>query len=130
MKYTYKNTTGTTEIEVDEHFYELLVAMDNEEFNSDRKHSRRYPISLENCEYEGEWFADDTDLLEEIIKKEGYIRLREAMKNLTPEQRELIQKVYFDGVPATEIAQAEGVVRSSISHRLERAIKRLKKYLE
>ena len=29
MKYEYKHATGTTEIEVDEHFYELLVAMDN-----------------------------------------------------------------------------------------------------
>jgi phage antirepressor YoqD-like protein len=66
MKYIYQNTTGTTEIEVDEQFHDLLVTMDREEFNSDRKHSRRYPISLENCEYEGEWFEDKKNATAEV----------------------------------------------------------------
>ena len=84
MKYEYKHATGTTEIEVDEHFYDLLVTMDDEEKNSNRKHSRRYPISLENCEYEGEWFEDKNDLIEET---EAAIRWEQASASLTELQR-------------------------------------------
>jgi len=54
MKYEYINATGKTEIEVDEHFFDILVALDREEYNADRKHSRRHPLSLEGVEYEGE----------------------------------------------------------------------------
>jgi len=64
--------------------------MDNEEKNADRRHSRRYPISLESCDYEGEWFSDGTDLLADLIEKESYSRLRAALKELRPEQQLLI----------------------------------------
>ena len=113
MKYEYKGTTGNTEIEVDEHFYEILVSLDREEFNSDRKHSRRNPISLEGVEYEGEWFADGTDLLGDMIRGEESVRLNDALALLTPDQQELVQQIYFDGVPPSEIARREGVDNSS-----------------
>ena len=130
MKYEYKGTTGNTEIEIDEHFYEILVSLDREEFNSDRKHSRRNPISLEGVEYEGEWFADGTDLLGDMIRGEESVRLNDALALLTPVQQELVQQIYFDGVPPSEIARHEGVDKSAISHRLDRVHKRLKKYLK
>jgi DNA-directed RNA polymerase specialized sigma24 family protein len=48
---------------------------------------------------------------------------------LAPEQQRLIYLIYFDSVSATDIAKAEGVDKSAISHRLSRAIRSLKKYL-
>ena len=129
MKYEYINATGKTEIEVDERFYEILVALDREEYNSDRKHSRRHPLSLEGAEYEGEWFSDGADLLGDMIRAESEARLHAALGQLTPDQQALIHAVYFGGVPVTEYAKREGVDHSAISHRLQTIYKKLKKFL-
>ena len=130
MKYEYINATGKTEIEVDEHFYEILVALDREEYNSDRKHSRRHPISLEGAEYEGDWFSDGADLLGDMIRAETHERLHAALGQLTPDQQTLIRQIYFEGVAPSEIAKRDGVDKSAISHRLALAYKRLKKLLK
>ena len=130
MKYEYINATGKTEIEVDEQFYDILVALDREEYNSDRKHSRRHPLSLEDAEYEGEWFSDGADLLGDMIRAESYERLHAALAQLTPSQQALIQQIYFEGVAPSEIARRDGVDKSAISHRLALAHKRLKKLLK
>lgn len=130
MKYEYINATGKTEIEVDEHFYEILVALDREEYNSDRKHSRRHPISLEGAEYEGDWFSDGADLLGDMIRAETHERLHVALGQLTPDQQTLIRQIYFEGVAPSEIAKRDGVDKSAISHCLALAYKRLKKLLK
>jgi len=70
MKYTYITATGKIEIEVDEQLHEILIGLDNKERNSDRKHSRRNPISLESAVYEGEWFSDGADILGDLIRTE------------------------------------------------------------
>ena len=129
MKYEYTGVTGKTEIEVDERFYELLIALDQEEFNSDRKHSRRHPISLEGADYEGEWFSDGTDVLGDLIKKESYENLHTALLQLTPAQQELIEQIYFNDIPPSEIARRCGVDKSAISHRLSLIYKKIKIYL-
>jgi RNA polymerase sigma factor (sigma-70 family) len=129
MKYTYTNATGTTEIEIDEQFYDLLIEMDRDEFNSDRKHSRRYPISLESCEYEGEWFEDDIDLLADIIQRESYARLRAAIEKLEPSQQDLIHKIYVQNRKIIAVAKEDGVSEAAVRNRLKKIYARLKKFL-
>ena len=34
MKYEYVTVTGTNEVEVDEQFYDILLALDREEYNA------------------------------------------------------------------------------------------------
>jgi len=130
MKYQYKSVTGNNEIEVNDDWSRVLLDLDNEETNSDRKHSRRNPVSLEGAEYEGEWFADGTDLLADLIEAESLERLRAALAQLTPAQRELVEQVYFNGIPPSEIARRGGVDKSAISHRLELIYKKLKNILK
>ena len=84
MKYEYITSTGKVAVEVDEQFYDLLVAMDNDEDNNKRKHDRRYPISLENCDYEGEWFKDKND---PISNTETAVQWEQASAALTDLQR-------------------------------------------
>ena len=129
MKYEYKTATGRHEIEVDEQFYDILFAMDMEEKNSDRKHSRRRPISLERADYEGEWFSDGTDILGGLIHSESFERLRAALAELTPEQHALIERIYIKNEKITDIAQAIGVSHVAIIDRLKRIQKKLKKSL-
>ena len=129
MKYEYITATGKTEIEVDEEFYNLLITMDKEEFNSHRKHDRRRPVSLEDVEYEGEWFEDTADILGDLIIKEDTEQLCTAISHLSLKQQTLIDKVYFRYEKIIDIAREQGVSQSAISQRLATAIKKLKKFL-
>jgi len=120
---------GSHEIEVDEQFYGVLLALDRKEFNSDRKHRRHNPISLSNTDYDGEWMEDGTDILGDLIRVDGDKQLHAALTNLTHDQQALIKQVFFEGVTPSTIAQRDGVDKSAISHRLALAYKRLKKLL-
>jgi len=130
MKYEYITSTGKVVIEVDEQYHDLLVAMDREEYNSDRKHSRRYPISLENAEYEGEWFDDGTDLIGDLITNESYANLRSALAELTQEQQSLVDQIYFEDKKIIEIARADGVSEAAVRNRLKKIYDRLKNILD
>jgi len=128
MKYEYKGATGKTEIEVNEHFYEILVALDREEYNSDQRETRRH-ASLEAFNLDDTLFPSDVDIHAEIEQKERDDALQTAIEKLKPEQQTLIRAVYFDGVPVTEYAEREGVDHSAISHRLRTIYKKLKNLL-
>ena len=127
MKYTYTNATGTTEIEVDEQFYDLLIAMDKDDYNSDRKHSRRYPISLENCEYEGEWFADGKDAAGEV---ETSIDTQRALASLTELQRICFVEVCLNGRPQHSVAADLSITQQMVDKHVRAARKKLKKVFE
>ena len=51
-------------------------------------------------------------------------------EQLTPEQRELVLKVYFKGMRIVDIARKEGVGESAVRDRIRRIHKKMKKYLE
>jgi DNA-directed RNA polymerase specialized sigma24 family protein len=127
MKYTYTNTTGTTEIEVDEQFYDLLISMDREEFNSDRKHSRRYPISLENCEYEGEWFEDSAD---PIAEAETALEQEQMLASLTELQRICFVEVCLNGRSQKAVGTDLSISQQMVDKHVRAARKKLKKVFE
>lgn len=130
MKIRYEFVNGeVSEIEVDEGLGELLVDFDRQQYNNDHKETRRH-VSLDGMDYEGELFTSAEDTEGELMRREDTARLMEAMKTLSPSQRELLLKVYFNGRSLVSIAVEEGVDKSSISHRLERIYKKLKKFLK
>jgi len=128
MKYEYKSITGKIEIEVDEQFFEILVSLDREEYNSDQRETRRH-ASLEAFNLDDALFPSDVDIPAEVEQKERDAALETAIEKLKPEQQALIRAVYFDGVPVTEYAEREGVDHSAISHRLRTIYKKLKNLL-
>jgi DNA-directed RNA polymerase specialized sigma24 family protein len=127
MKYIYTNATGTEEIEVDEQFYDLLVAMDNDEYNGIRRFIRNNPISLENCEYEGEWFRDKRNFAAEI---ESDITVEEAMRTLTAQQRICFTEVCIKGRREVDVGDDLGLTHQAVSNHIRAAKKKLKKYFE
>ena len=130
MKIRYEFVNGeVSEIEVDESLGELLVDFDRQQYNNDHKETRRH-VSLDGMDYEGELFTSAEDTEGELMRREDTARLMEAMKTLSPSQRELVLKVYFNGRSLVSIAAEEGVDKSSISHRLERIYKKLKNFLK
>ena len=127
MKYEYKGTTGTTEIEVDEHFYDLLVAMDDEEKNSNRRHGRNNPISLENCEYEGAWFENKCDPIKE---SETAVQWEQAKASLTELQRFCFVEVCLNGRIQQSVADELGVTQQAVDKHIRNARKKLKTFFE
>ena len=58
-----------------------------------------------------------------------YSVLHHAIAQLRPQQRELLRRVFWEGVRQSEIARQEGVLESTISERMRRIYQRLKKFL-
>ena len=129
MKYEYITATGKSQIEVDERFHDILLAMDREDYNSDRKHSRRYPLSLSNAVFDGDWMADRTDILGELIRSEAREHLHRALATLTPEQQTLVTQVYMRNEKIIDIARRDGVSEAAIRDRLKKIYSRLRKIL-
>ena len=126
MKITYEFVTGeVSEVEVDERLGGMLLDLDRQQENNDQKETRRH-FSLDGMDYEGELFASAEDTEREAVRREDMARLYSAMEALSPSQRELVEKVYFEERKITDIAREEGVTKQSVHERVERALKKLK----
>jgi RNA polymerase sigma factor (sigma-70 family) len=134
MKYLYKTVNGITEIEVDERYHEILVAMDAEEEASNSRyirprHDRRRTVSLDGMDHEGEMFDDGTDILGGLVRSEMSGRLRTALAELTPAQQALVLRVYVKNERIIDIARENGVSAPAVRNRLRKIHEKLKKYL-
>jgi len=125
MEYEYKTVTGTVAIEADEQLYSLLSAMDNDEDNNNRRHSRRYPISLESCEYEGAWFEDNAD---PIGDTDAAIDRERALASLTELQRICFVEVRLNGRGYREVAADMNKSRSVVEKAVKGAVEKMKKF--
>ena len=129
MKITYEFVTGeVSEAEVDERLGGMLLDLDRQQYNNDKKETRRH-VSLDGMDYEGELFASAEDTEGEAERREDMARLFSAMEALSTSQRELVKKVYFEERTFASIAREEGVGESAIRDRMKRIHKKLEKNL-
>ncbi len=129
MKIIYEFVTGeVSEVEVDERLGGMLLDLDRQQYNNDHKETRRH-VSLNGMDYEGELFVSAEDTEREAERREDIARLYSAMEILSPSQRELVKKVYFEKRKITDIAREEGVSEAAIRNRLKKIYSRLKKFL-
>ena len=129
MKISYEFVTGEiSEVEVDDALGEMLLDFDRQQYNNDHKETRRH-VSLDGMGYEGELFASADDTEGAAERREDMVRLFSAMKALSPAQRELVEKVYFEGRKIADIAREEGVSHVAIVRRLNRIFEKLRKNL-
>ena len=126
MKITYEFVTGEVSgVEVDERLGGMLLDLDRQQENNDQKETRRH-FSLNGMDYEGELFASAEDTERAVEHREDVARLYSAMEALSPSQRELVKKVYFEERKITAIAREEGVSHVAVRDRLERIYKKIK----
>ena len=52
-----------------------------------------------------------------------------AIRQLSPDQQEMVRAIYFENVSVNDYAARTGVTQSAISHRLQTVKKKLKKLL-
>lgn len=130
MKIMYQFANGDfSEIEVSEELGELLLALDQQERNNDRKETRRHD-SLEGMAYEGAAFTAADDTAGEALLELDAQRLRRAMEALPPRQRDLLRQIYFENRSIASIAREEGVSKQAVHDRLGRILKKIKKDLD
>ena len=131
MKITYKFVTGeVAEVEVSEEIGAVIVDLDRQEYNNDHKETRRH-YSLEGKVYEGMDYAVEDSGLEALFAGPTDEEcLRTAIQQLTPDQQEMVQAIYFENVSVNDYAARMGVTQSAISHRLQTVRKKLKKLLD
>lgn len=128
--YRYHFSNGETiSIDVSDDWGEILIDLDRQEYNNDHKETRRH-YSLEGKVYEGmDYAVEDPDLEALFAGPTDEERLRTAIQQLTPDQQEMVQAIYFENVSVNDYAARMGVTQSAISHRLQTVKKKMKKLL-
>lgn len=127
---TYKFADGTTsKVEVSDEIYALCEEMEIEEKSSERRETRRH-ISMESLvEMNLEPTVTDEYFKDEVFKDMESEHLQQAISQLLPSQITLLKRVFYEGESVTEIAKNDGIAVCSVSNRLARIYKKLKKFL-
>lgn len=128
MKITYQFVTETTEIEVSDEWGSVLLELDRQEYKNNRKETRRHD-PLDTSIYENKKYAIyDEGLLKILGRNNVEDMLYEAISNLTTEQKDLVQKIYFEDWSVNKYAEMLGVDASAVSHRIQRIKNKIKKF--
>ena len=127
---TYKFADGTTsKVEVSDEIYAICEEMEIEEKSSDRRETRRH-VSMESLvEMNLEPTVTDEYFKDEVFKNMESERLQQAISQLLPSQIALLKRLFYEGESLTEIAKNDGIAVCSVSNRLARIYKKLKKFL-
>lgn len=114
-------------VEVSEDFAKAFQQMEKEDALTERKETRRHE-SLDELISKGYEFVqeepEENEWMQEMLKK-----LPEALKQLTDEQLWLIEQVFYFNRNQTDIGNELGISQQAIQRRLERILKKLKKFL-
>lgn len=118
-----------TEVEVDDELGKTMEQMALDDFNLDRKETRRH-VYMSVMEEKGRYIPDDSDPLDDVLKEERIRELMVAIEKLQPQQKELLIRVYWNKELQKEIAAEEGVSEMTISRRMKKIYAFLKKILK
>jgi RNA polymerase sigma factor (sigma-70 family) len=130
MKITYQfaKPEDKIEIEVSDDIGEVIVRLDKDERNSYQR-LHRYSCSLEAYDSYGKRLEADDDIESDYIESEEKKALYIAIATLLPQQRKLIERVYYDNERIIDIARSEGVSEAAIRDRLKKIYAQLRKKL-
>ena len=127
MKIKYTFATETVEIEVDETWGTVLIDFDRQEYNNDHAETRRH-CSLEAYGENHDELVSAMDTAGSRFSPDLPEDVAEALEQLKPAHRELIQALFFDGMSNEEYAKRCGVTPGAISQRKVTALKKFKKF--
>lgn len=132
MKYEYEFSTEEIEIEISEEWAEVLRELDREEYNCNHRETRRH-VTIDTRD-EREWMITRSDdpsaMMDAAILNECVNEKKNAIKeSLTREQQRLILRHCLRKVSLTDIAKKEGVSQPTLSKRLSKIRKKIKKFL-
>lgn len=131
MKIKYEFLSGeVVEVDVPNNIGEISIELDRKIYNRDQTETRRHN-SVENMQEQGIQIADESvDVVSIIEKQETNQALDKALDKLLPQQRELIQKVFFEERTMADVAREEGVSSKAIQDRVNKIKARLRKLVK
>ena len=127
MKIKYEFANETIEIEVEEEWADIVIDLDRQEYNVNHKETRRH-CSLEAYNLDDALLPSDENVERDVIDDEDKKRLYKAIAALTPDQQELVRRVYFNNERLADIAREQGVSRAALTNRMNRIVSSLKKF--
>jgi len=131
MKYTYKTVTGNESVEVPGEWERLLAQFDDAEKANERGQHRpgrkyvRQIVSFEALGFEGDCFADDTDVAGDVERLILSDAAREIIATLPPQERRVMETLYDEGLSVTETALELNIPRSNVVHARDRAVEKI-----
>lgn len=128
MKIKYEFANESVEIEVEEKWATIVLDLDREEYNDNHRETRRH-CSLDALNLDDGLLPSDMDVFEAVADAEGKRNLHQAIEKLSPQQKELIGRIYFQGEHPADIARELGVSKTAIHNRLQRIFCQLQKNL-
>ena len=87
--------------------------------------------SLERLAEQEVQFAGEGESVEEtVLRKLQYEQLHKALSLLPDDERELIDRLFFQGQTEREAAECMGIYRNAVHKRKNHILKKLKKFFE
>jgi len=112
-------------VDVDETLGNTILEIEKET----RLHNRREKRKHTSFGVLEKYDLEPTHAPDYVVQAE-LARVKQAIALLTPDQKDLLYRVFFDGEDLVDIATADGVSYQAIQNRKNKALKRLRKILE
>ena len=88
-------------------------------------------ISVQRLAEQEVQFAEEAESVEETaLRKLQYEQLHKALSLLPDDERELIDRLFFQGQTEREAAECMGIYRNAVHKRKNHILKKLKKFFE
>lgn len=135
MKIKYIFADGTvSEVEVDEEYGRLHIEAERKIENDNRRWRYHVKTSLDNCDYEGEWFQDmnpnpHEQMLIDSEYEESEKEVQEFKKTLTHTQLKRLEMLE-KGMTQREIADREDVNLNAVQKSIDQIRKKHKTFFD
>ena len=131
MEIKYKFINGEeTSIEVYGDFEEIILDLDRDLKNNNRKETRRHE-SLNLLDSDKQSIATNTDVYSQTLKNLDKDKLYAAIAKLKPQEQELLRNLYLSDKPMTQkqYASVLGITENAVRKRLAKIRLKLKKLI-
>ncbi|MCR4719664.1 MAG: hypothetical protein K5768_08570 [Firmicutes bacterium] len=129
MKIKYEFATESIEVDVPDEWGSIIIELDRQEYNINRKETRRH-CPLDRCWEKYKLYSLLPSLEDTVLEREQAEEIRKALQTLKYEHRELLEQVYFYKKRIATIAREKGMDQSSLRKKFRRAEKALRKVLQ
>lgn len=131
MKIEYRFVTGEkVTAEISDEFKDVVIKLDKEEYNCNRKETRRHKsLSLSDKCIEN--MSISSDICDDVFKNIDKEKLHNAISLLKPDEQKLINKIYLNKskLSISDYAKLANVSQNAIKQRLKRIRKKLKSFI-
>ena len=131
MEIKYKFINGEeTSIEVYGDFEEIILDLDRDLKNNNRKETRRHE-SLNLLDSDNQSIATNTDVYSQTLKNLDKDKLYAAIAKLKPQEQELLRNLYLSDKPMTQrqYANISNIKEKSVQEKSRRIRKKLKELI-